>query len=373
MRCRSHLPGLLSVVLFATGAVASESPLPAGRDFGAGLTLSNTTPLGEIVAEPEEHAGKPVLVNGRLTDLCVKKGCWTVLADGDALVRVTFQDYGFFLPPEALGRRALVEGVAEVKTLSEREARHYASESRGGDPDSIDGPQREVGFVASGVRLLAAASPSPYSEGPASRDGTGRFYMGREISHVMGHQGAVWLERPSREEEERTDLLLESLPLEPSHVVVDLGAGTGYFSLPIARKLTKGRVLAVDVQPEMLGLIRRVAELEGLSNVEPVLATAQDPRIPADSADLVLLVDAYHEFSHPREVMQGVVKGLRPGGRVVLVEYRAEDPTVPIKPLHKMSEQQAIRELEAVGLRWKETRGFLPRQHVLIFEKPAEG
>ncbi len=217
----------------------------------------------------------------------------------------------------------------------------------------------------------APGAPSPYTTGKASRDGIGRFYMGREISHVMGHRGAAWLERASRQREERTDLLLEKLPLEPDHVVADLGAGTGYFSLPIAQKLPRGRVLAVDLQPEMLRKVRAAAALAGVENIETVQASETDPRLPPAGVDLVLIVDAYHEFSHPREVMQGVVAGLRPGGRVYLVEYRAEDPSVPIKRLHKMSEAQARRELEAVGLRWVETQSYLPQQHVLVFEKPA--
>ena len=141
---------LLVVALSAS----SQATLPAGRDFGAGLTLETTLALRDVVAAPERHAGTPILVQGRLTDLCLKKGCWTVLSDGDAFVRVRFRDYGFFLPKDALGRRALVEGVAEVRTLSEKEARHYASESQNGDPTAITGPQHEISFVATGVRLL---------------------------------------------------------------------------------------------------------------------------------------------------------------------------------------------------------------------------
>lgn len=229
--------------------------------------------------------------------------------------------------------------------------------------------------VAAGGRGEATAEPKPsaggaYAAGPASSDGIGRFYMGREIAQVMGHPGAGWLERPGREREERTDLLLASLALEPDDVVADLGAGTGYFTLPIARRLTGGRVLAVDLQPEMLGIIRERAAAEGLENVELVQASAQDPDLPPGTVDWVLMVDAYHEFSHPREVMQAVFHALRAGGRVALVEYRAEDPSVPIKPLHKMSEAQARRELEAVGLAWVGTLDVLPRQHLILFEKP---
>jgi ubiquinone/menaquinone biosynthesis C-methylase UbiE len=154
-------------------------------------------------------------------------------------------------------------------------------------------------------------------------------------------------------------------------VVADIGAGTGYFSLPIAGRVPSGRVLAVDIQPEMLAIVARRARAAGLANVVPLQATETDPRLPAGEVDLVLMVDAYHEFSYPWEVMQGVVRGLRPGGRVVLIEYRAEDPEVPILTLHKMTETQARKEMKAVGLEWVETRDFLPQQHYMVFRKPA--
>jgi len=154
------------------------------------------------------------------------------------------------------------------------------------------------------------------------------------------------------------------------NLVVDLGAGTGYFSVPMAQLAPAGRVLAIDLQPEMLDIIRTRTANEEIDNIEPILATEQDPNLPAGTVDLVLIVDAYHEFYYPKEVMTNVLTGLKPGGRVYLVEYRAEDPRVPIKRLHKMTEAQARRELEAVGLRWVETLGFLPQQHVLVFERP---
>ena len=228
------------------------------------------------------------------------------------------------------------------------------------------------GFAQAPAPRAEATLPAHYTEGKASRDGIGRFYMGREISHVMGHRGAGWLERSSRECEERTDKLIAMLPVKPGDVVADLGAGTGYFSLPIARRIPDGRVLAVDLQPEMLAIVKEKARMEGVENVELVLATERDPNLPESTVQWVLIVDAYHEFSYPREVMQGVVRGLAPGGRVYLVEYRAEDPSVPIKRLHKMSEKQARKELEAVGLRWVETLDALPQQHVLVFEKPVK-
>ncbi len=223
------------------------------------------------------------------------------------------------------------------------------------------------------AELNTAANQPPYEFGQASRDGIGKFYMGREISHVMGHLGAGWLERPTRVREERTDLLLNNLPLAPGDVVADIGAGTGYFTLPIAKRvLPDGRALAVDIQQEMLSIVERRMASEGIENIDRILATETDPRLPPGTVDLVLLVDAYHEFSHPREVMQGVFTGLKPGGKVVLIEYRAEDPRVPIKRLHKMSEQQAIAELEAIGFLWERTEDFLPQQHFMVFAKPAD-
>lgn len=224
-----------------------------------------------------------------------------------------------------------------------------------------------------GVPAPSATPPGgdgPYAYGPASPDGIGKSYMGREIAFVMGHPGAGWLERDTRVAEERTDLLLDNLPLEPDDVVADVGAGTGYFTLPIAARVPAGRVLAVDVQPEMLDIVRGRVAAAGLANVETVLATDRDPRLPEAAVDLALFVDAYHEFEWPREVMQAVVRALKPGGRVVLVEYRAEDPGVPIKELHKMSERQARAEMAAVGLEWVETRDVLPWQHFMVFRRP---
>jgi SAM-dependent methyltransferase len=232
-----------------------------------------------------------------------------------------------------------------------------------------------LALVACGAEGPRNGSPAEadgvYTMQPGSPDGIGKYYMGREIAQVMGHLGAGWLERDSRVAEERTDLLVENLPLQRGDTVVDLGAGTGYFTLLLAEKVPAGRVLAVDIQSEMLDIVAgRVAAL-GLSNVETVRATETDPRLSANSVDLVLIVDAYHEFSHPREVMQRVAQALKPSGKVVLIEYRGEDPSVPIKELHKMTEQQARRELAAVGLSWLETRDFLPQQHFMLFGREA--
>jgi precorrin-6B methylase 2 len=203
----------------------------------------------------------------------------------------------------------------------------------------------------------------------ASRDGIGKWYMGREISHVMGHLGAGWLERPEREQMERTDLLIENLPLQPDSVVADIGAGTGYFSFPVARRLPQGRVLAVDIQQEMLDIVRQRAEALNVDNVVPVMGSISNPGLVPNSVDLIFIVDAYHEFSHPLEMGQAMAAALKPGGQLVLIEYRGEDARVPIKPLHKMTQAQARAEMAALGLRWVRTEDFLPQQHFLVFTK----
>jgi len=211
-----------------------------------------------------------------------------------------------------------------------------------------------------------------YSEKKPSRDGIGKVYMGREISHVMGHLGAGWLERPTREREERTDLLIERLPLDSDDVVADIGAGTGYFSIPIAKRVPEGKVLAVDIQQEMLDIIEARKRDGAPSNIEAVLGTITDPNLPSSQVDLILIVDAYHEFSHPYEMGVTIADALKPGGKLVLIEYRAEDRSVPIKPLHKMSERQAVAEMRTIGLQHVRTEEFLPQQHFLVFEKPLE-
>lgn len=217
--------------------------------------------------------------------------------------------------------------------------------------------------------LTQADSSGVYQYHSGSRDGIGKFYMGREVAEVMGHLGAGWLERPERQQEERTDLLADALALKPTDVIADIGAGTGYFSFQLAPKVSQGKVLAVDIQPEMIQYLNDNKKKNNAPNVVPVLGTISDPKLPANGVDIALLVDAYHEFSHPREMMSAVARSLKPGGRVVLVEYRAEDPGVPIKELHKLSVAQASREMKAVGLKLLKSDERLPQQHVMIFGK----
>ena len=227
-----------------------------------------------------------------------------------------------------------------------------------------------LAFGACGVRADVDPENSRYTTGSPSRDGIGKFYMGREISHVMGHLGAGWLERPERERQERTDLLIAGLSLSEDFVVADIGAGTGYFTFPVAARVPQGKVFAVDIQPEMLALMEQRKARENVDNVETVLGAADDPKLPDGEIDLAFIVDAYHEFSFPREMGERLKASLKPGGQLVLVEYRAEDPRVPIKRLHKMSEVQVKQEMAAIGLDWVRTESYLPQQHVLIFQKP---
>lgn len=204
-------------------------------------------------------------------------------------------------------------------------------------------------------------------------DGIGKFYQGREIAQVMGHEGADWLERPERMAEERPDLLLAALNLHPGDVVADIGAGTGYLSWRMAKTVgNRGRVYANDIQPEMLELLARNMTEHHTTNFQTVLGTLTDARLPANTLDLAIMVDVYHEFDHPYEMMQSIIRALKPGGRIVWVEYRAEDPNVPIKPLHKMAVAQVRKEAALLPLQWIQTIETLPRQHIIIFKKAAE-
>jgi ubiquinone/menaquinone biosynthesis C-methylase UbiE len=225
-------------------------------------------------------------------------------------------------------------------------------------------------FASEAAPASAAAVAPAYKLGRASPDGIGKFYQGREIAQVMGFSGAPWLDRPSREQEERPDWLIEELRLEPSMSVADIGAGSGYLERRLAPLLPQGRIYAVDVQPEMIELLQDLALQPDTRNVVPVLGLSDDVRLPAASVDLAVMVDVYHELAFPAEIIRSLLRSLRPGGRLVFVEYRAEDPAVAIKPLHKMSEAQIRREMRPFPVIWERTSERLPVQHIVVFRKP---
>lgn len=216
-----------------------------------------------------------------------------------------------------------------------------------------------------------ATATSPYkTRSIHDPDGTGKFYMGREIAQVMGPGGIPWLDRAGRDEEEKPEVVIEALNLRGGETVVDLGAGSGYFTFRIAPKVgPRGKVLAVEIQDEMIDALRRRAKEQKVANVEIIKGTESDPHLPASSVDVVLMVDVYHELAYPFEVMTAVHRALKPGGRVVFVEYRQEDPKVQIKALHKMSVAQLEKEMQAVGLARLRTVETLPWQHIVIFGK----
>jgi precorrin-6B methylase 2 len=221
---------------------------------------------------------------------------------------------------------------------------------------------------------LTSAPACTYEQRRFHRNtGIGKFYQGREIAKVIGHQDLFWLERPSREGEERPDILLNLLDIAPDATIADVGAGTGFLTFRLLDRLNEnGRILAIDVEPESQDIINFIAHDRGETRVETILSTPSDPQLPEASIDLAIMLDAYHEFEFPCEMMQRITAALKPGGRVALVEYRRENPLIPIKTLHKMTERQAKQEMAAAGLDWIETREDLPSQHIMIFERQAD-
>jgi SAM-dependent methyltransferase len=225
---------------------------------------------------------------------------------------------------------------------------------------------RSAGLIAALLMML----PAVVQQAPAYQ--STHPLTGRHIANVMGVGGADWLERPERESEENVEGALNAVGLKPGMTVAEVGAGTGYVALRMAKRVgPSGKVYANDLQPEMLDLLRKNAAKAGLTNVETVLGGETDPKLPPGQIDLIILVDVYHEFSQPQRMLQGIRAALKPDGRLVQLEYRKEDPAIPILPDHKMSVAEARTEVEAEGFKLGPVIETLPRQHILIYTKAA--
>lgn len=211
-----------------------------------------------------------------------------------------------------------------------------------------------------------------YTYATGSADGIGKYYMGREIAHVMGAAGSEWLERSSRQQEEHSDEAIDSMPLQPNTVVADIGAGTGYYTFRMAKKVMNGKVYAVEVQDEMITQLNQKKQELHAANVMVVKGTDSTTNLPANSVDLAIMVDVYHELEFPYEILQSLYKALKPSGKLLLLEYRKEDPSIPIKELHKLSVKQANKELTANGFVLYQRKEFLPIQHYLLYAKEVK-
>jgi len=200
-------------------------------------------------------------------------------------------------------------------------------------------------------------------------NGIGKWYMGREIAYVMGYEGISWLERSEREKEENVSKLIKNMRIKSNDVIADIGAGSGYHTFKIASLTKNGFVYAVDIQPKMLMVIEETKETGKIKNIETILGTEKSILLPSNSVDKILMVDVYHEFNFPAEIIISIKKALKPNGELFLIEYRSEDSSVPIKKIHKMSEKQAVKEMEAAGFKLKKNISNLPWQHCMVFVK----
>jgi len=227
-----------------------------------------------------------------------------------------------------------------------------------------------VGLIA--LLLFVAHSAAP-GFAIADAESGAKTFKGRVIAPAMSYRGAGWLERPDREAMQQPEKVLDALKIAPGSTVADIGAGTGYFSVRLAQRVgSQGRVLATDIQPEMLARLSENMKKTDLRNIEPILCTSTDAKLPPGQLDLALMVDVYHELAYPAETMAQVHRALKPDGRLVLIEYRGEDPTVPIKPDHKMALRQIRAEIEPMGFRLQQVFDFLPQQHIVVFVKSRD-
>jgi protein-L-isoaspartate O-methyltransferase len=224
-------------------------------------------------------------------------------------------------------------------------------------------------FYSKETIAQSANTESIYSFKRVDFNGIGKWYMGREIAYVMGFQGIDWLERSEREKEENVSTLINNMKIKPEDTIADIGAGSGYHVFRMAPMAKNGLVYAVDIQVEMLKAIQKTKKLKKVANVETVLGNEKSINLPEHSVDKILMVDVYHEFNFPAEMIASIKKALKPNGRLFLIEYRGEDPNVPIKKIHKMSEKQAVMEMKAAGFKLEQNVNNLPWQHCMIFEK----
>ncbi|RCH55270.1 SAM-dependent methyltransferase [Mucilaginibacter hurinus] len=226
-------------------------------------------------------------------------------------------------------------------------------------------------IVSSAAFAQTTKNTTAYTQKTPSSDGTGKWYKGREIAPFMDFAGAAWLERNTRNKEENTDRAIARLPLQSNSVIADIGAGTGYYTFRIADKVPAGRVYAVEIQDEALAYLKNRAGQRNLKNVTVIKGADKSPNLPVNAIDVVIMVDVYHELSYPSEMLQAIHRSLKEGGKLVLLEYRAEDPKVAIKPLHKMTVEQVNKELAANRFKLVQKEDFLPMQHYLVYQKQA--
>jgi ubiquinone/menaquinone biosynthesis C-methylase UbiE len=226
-----------------------------------------------------------------------------------------------------------------------------------------------AGCINAQVNSKKPAADALYTYRTASSGGTGKFYMGREIAYVMGASNASWLDRNSRPTEENTRRAIDKIELPATAVVADIGAGTGYYTFKLAPKVPKGKVYAVEIQDEMIRIVKERANKMNVANVEVIKGGFTSPNLPENSVDLAIMVDVYHEFEYPVEMLQAIRKSLKKDGKILLIEYKGEDPAVAIRPLHKTTVAQLSKELGANGFKLDYNGQFMPIQHFLLFKK----
>lgn len=226
-----------------------------------------------------------------------------------------------------------------------------------------------VVFVLTGLTTSAQKRDSLYTYKTPSANGIGKVYLGREIAGIMSFDGVSWLERNSRSREENTDLAISKLPVEKNSVVADVGAGSGFYTFRISPKVTEGKVYAVEIQDDAIAYLKNKATDLKVDNVTVVKGSEKSPNLPDNAVDLIIMVDVYHELLYPHEFLQAMKKALKPKGKLLLLEYKQEDPAVAIKPEHKMSVKQVEKELTANGYRLIQNGQFMPIQHFLVFQK----